>query len=89
MQTEKFLKPDQKDTRSEEYLTDLREKIVNRILDHYPESDNEDFLNNFRAGKTKPDINSWAGDAFAWVAHEQEKISSEDYEYLREQLFSN
>ncbi len=77
------------DIRNPEFLVGLREKIVNRILDQYPEADNEDFLHDFRLGKVKPGIDSWAGDAFAWVAHEEERLNPEDYEYLRGQLFSN
>ncbi|HEY4489654.1 MAG TPA: hypothetical protein VJC12_00150 [Candidatus Paceibacterota bacterium] len=85
---DRFPKKERPNIESPEFLAEIREKIADRLSRLYPleEVEKTDLPDKVRSGMKFP-INSWVGDACASIANELYRMSAEEYDRLRKQLF--
>ncbi len=93
MNPERFKPREKINVENTEFLAKLRIDIIDRVRTKYPDKlgDEEfkDFLDKFEKGEIKTYIDSWTGDAFAWVAKQEYKLDADEYEKARELLFTD
>jgi len=77
---DRFPKKERPNIESPEFLAEIREKIADE------EVEKTDLPDKVRSGMKFP-INSWVGDACASIANELYRMSAEEYDRLRKQLF--